>query len=260
MSVAEVLSYGVVALILFGSWRYRTRTDAFLSFLFGGLLVGSAVAAVAFGFEGLILLGPWVALLWGLDYGLYLFALRTDNAVHVDGPASLQPTIDAWAEAGFTESSVFRMRPNSGHIVIAMRRPGEATTAFFHHRGNASVPELWSFFTPLGQGEGTLITTAGISGLLDLGEVRQITSDADSGWELHQDGVAFVAEHGIETGQRIGNGFDDFLLWTRDRDRAALRRFPIGLLSANFRPIFHYGPLRTRRRAPRQLRRFSRSP
>ena len=108
-----------------------------------------------------------------------------------------------------------------------------------------------------GKGEGSLITTPGTTGLLDWGEVRQITHDAAGGWELHQNGLDFIAANGIESGDQIGNGLDDFLVWLRAQSRAALRRFPVGLLAGFFRPIFHFGPLRKRRGARRQLRRFT---
>ncbi len=256
MTLPLILSYGLVGLILVGLWRYRTRTDALLSFAVGGFLVGSAVAAASFGFRGLVEVGPWVVILWGGFYGFYLFALRRDDPEPVEDRAVHQQTLDGWADAGFTESMVFLLRPGSGYVIIAVRRPGEPTTAFLYHRRQAGHHESWSFCTPLGRGEGTLITTSGTSGLLDLGEIRQITTDVAVGWDMHQDGLAFLAEQGIDAGQQIGNGFDDFLLWTRSRDRKALWRFPIGFLAAFLRPIFHYGPLRTRRGARRQLGRF----
>ena len=150
MDLPELFSLAAMALLLFGLWRYRIRTDALISFAMGLFLVISAVATATSGFEGLTSVGPWILALWALTYSFYAYALRRDAPVPERGAAFDQIT-EAWGAGGFTQSAAFRLRPGSHHIVYAFRRADDPTTAFLYRRDGAASPSMWFYATPLGK-------------------------------------------------------------------------------------------------------------
>jgi hypothetical protein len=214
------------------------------------LIVGTVLAFITRNVVAVVV----VALAWAAGLAGLRYTNRRDDPVPVDDPEKYRELIDAWLETGLTEVEVFRLRPRARSVVIALRGSVEATVLVLAVRDTANEVGTWALSTPLGDGEGALVTTTDPVGLLDFGEVRQIIDDETDAWAIHQEGLVFCTESGIATNREIGDTLQDHVLWMRNRDRWVAIRFPLGFLAMMFRPMFHLGRLRERRRAGRQLR------
>jgi hypothetical protein len=236
--------------IVAGLLRQPGRTSVWLlPFLPILLVVGTILAFISGELAPtLLVVAGWLACFGGL-----LLVTRRDEPSVAEDPGSYEPVIRPWIEVGFSEIDVFRLNARARSVIIAMRRPVEATVLVMA-MSDPDRPGTWAFSTALGEGSGILLTTTDPVGMLDFGEVRQIISGEEDAWEVHRDALAYCASLGITVNRDVGESLQDHVLWMRSRDRRAARRFPLSLLAMTFRPMFHLGPLRHRRGASRQLR------
>ncbi len=246
-----LLALAPLVVIIVGLRMQPTHTAVFLlPFLPSLLIVGTVLAFTTRSVVAVVV----VALGWGTSLAGLLYLTRRDDPVPVDDPADYRELINPWLEAGLTEVEIFRLRSGARSVVIAQRGPVEATVLVMAVRDATNEVGTWALSTPLGDGEGALVTTTDPVGLLDFGEVRQIIDNEDDAWTIHQDGLVFCTGLGVATNREVGESLQDHVLWMRNRDRWVARRFPLGFLAMMFRPMFHLGRLRERRRAGRQLR------
>lgn len=253
--ILYLIALAPLVVIIVGLRMQPVRTAAFLlPFLPLLLIVGTVLAFTTRNMVAVVV----VMLAWGAGLAGLLYVTRGDNPVPVDDPEDYRELVEPWLETGLTEVEIFRLRPGTRSVVIALRGPVKATVLVLAVRDATNAVGTWALSTPLGDGEGALVTTTDPVGLLDFGEVRQIIDDKDDAWATHQDGLVFCTESGIAANREIGETLRDHVLWMRNRDRWVARRFPLGFLAMMFRPMFHLGRLRGRRRAGRQLRGLTR--
>jgi hypothetical protein len=250
-----VAALAPLVLIVVGLRKWPVRTSTLLlPFLPVLLIVGTSLAFILDRRDSsLAVIAAWLGV-----YCILRYALRTGDPAPINDGTAFGSVVETWRDLGLTEIEALRLHTRAGSIVIAMRRPGDATVAMITVTETGTKPFAWSLGTVLGDGQGVLVTTPDPIGLLDPTEIRQIVPDGEGLWEVHQQGLVTCHTAGLATDRVVGEHLRDHILWRRERARLSGRWFPTSFVAMMFRPLFHLGPLKERRRAQRQLHRLIR--
>lgn len=253
-----VALYGSMALIWWAVRKSPAIVRAWLEMAFALLLFfGAPIYSAVTRYWELMFL---CALLWAMAAVAILLDLAPPRLEPIDDLADFAEELAQAATIGFTEVRAFRrLAPIPRRRLLWFQHPQEASVLMLLFDSRSKILRLWSYSNTIGNSEGRVVTTPVRMGMFRFAEIRQIVMEETDHWELHRDALAVLADHGIDTRQRVNESVEEHLTSLFREDRRSLLLFPLTIFTMIARVPFHVGPLRGRRGLRRQLRRFSRN-